>query len=271
VLWSPDKDKVITSFGNNGNSTFFSHDFGSNQSKKLPSGMDSVVWSSSGDRIIYKFYDPKAQKRSINISNSDGSNWTKLTDTDSKNVSLAMIPQSSLVAFWNSPTSSEPTTLDAVDTTGGATKTIFLGKFGADYLWSPSGDETLISSVDSKGGSKISLGTINKDGGNYIDLGVSTFASKCVWSKDGKTIYCAVPTFPDQDMTLPDDYLSGKISSQDTFFKIDLSTGKQQKITDLNNLNAAYDAQDLFLSSDESSLFFVNKLDGRLYRIDFGS
>jgi hypothetical protein len=268
VFWSPGKDKAVAYLKNSGNASFFLYDFNSNQSKELPSGIDSVSWSNLGDKIIYKFYDSKSQKRSINISDPDGSNWTKLADTDSKNISLTQIPQSSRIAFWSSPTAYEATTLKTVGITGGEIKTLLLGKFGADYLWSSSGEESLISLVDSKGGSKMSLGTINKDGGGYMNLDIPTFVSKCVWSKDGKTVYYALPTFSDTSMTLPDDYASGKISSQDTFWKLNMGNGKKERVVDLSKISGSYDAQELFLSSDENILFFVNRLDGKLYRVD---
>ena len=49
---------------------------------------------------------------------------------------------------------------------------------------------------------------------------------------------------------------------------MDLRSGKKERIVDLSKITGSYDAADLFLSSDESALFFVNKLDGKLYRID---
>lgn len=268
VLWNSTQDKVITYFNKEGKASFFLYDFNSKESKQLPDGTDSVNWTTAGNQIIYKFYDSKTKKRSISIADPDGSNWKKLADINFKNVNLAQIPKSPMIAFWNSPNSLETTSLKTVGMMGGETKEIFSGKFGADYLWSPTGEKALVSSVETKGGTKMVLGSINKNGGEYTDLGIPTFVSKCVWSKDGKIIYYALPTFSKGSVLLPDEYLSKKVSSQDTFWKMNLVTGEKERVVELNEIKGNFDAQDLFLSSDEKALFFLNRFDGKLYRID---
>lgn len=268
IFWSPSREKVISYFNKDGNASFYLYDFSKKESKQLPVGTDSVSWINNGSQIVYKFYDSKTKNRSISIADPDGSNWKKLSDINYKNVNLAQIPKSSMIAFWNSPNSLESTSLKTIPISGGEAKEIFSGKFGADYLWSPTGEKALVSSVDSKGGSKISLGSINKNGGEYIDFGIPTFVSKSVWTKDGKNIYYALPIFSKDSAMLPDEYANKKISSQDTFWKMDLITGEKERIVELDQIKGNFDAENLFLSSDESALFFVNRFDGKLYRID---
>ena len=62
---------------------------------------------------------------------------------------------------------------------------------------------------------------------------------------------------------MPDDYYKGKIeSSAEEIVKMNLDTGENKKI-----ISADFDAHNLFLSKDETYLFFINKKDGRLYRL----
>jgi len=181
---------------------------------------------------------------------------------------IAPVPQSSFVSFWNSPNSFNETSLNLVSTVGGEVKKIFSGKFGSDYLWSPNGTKSLVSYAESKGGTKIWLALINSNGGEFQNLNIPTLVSKCVWSKDSKFIYYALPAFSSENSVLPNDYQGGKVSSVDTFWKMDVATGKSERIVEVKDINSPYDASNLFLSPSEDILFFINKKDGKLYGIN---
>ncbi|KKS65976.1 MAG: hypothetical protein UV36_C0038G0004 [Parcubacteria group bacterium GW2011_GWC2_42_6] len=91
-------------------------------------------------------------------------------------------------------------------------------------------------------------------------------ADKCVWSKDGVTIFCALPQKMTTNAVWPDDYYKGLVVLEDDFYKIDLSASTKTKIAG-SSTETGYDAQDLFLSPKEDYLFFVNKKDGLLYSL----
>ncbi|MDO8529732.1 MAG: hypothetical protein Q7S18_03625 [bacterium] len=267
ILWSSDKKKVISRFNNGGKIEYSVYDYKTKKVSKLPSGASDVVWNNLGDGILYKYTDLKG-KKTLNSANSDGGNWKKIADISSNNTSITPIPQSSFVSFWNSPDALEETSMNLVSSLGGETKKTFSGKYGADYLWSPDGTKSLVSFVDAKGGSNISLATINSNGGELQALNVPTFASKCVWSKDNKIVYYALPGFSSSNYVLPNDYQNKTISSTDTFWKIDITSGKTERIVDTQEIKAAYDATNLFLSPSEDILFFINRTDGKLYGIN---
>jgi len=226
-----------------------------------------------GDKIIYKYYDGKTKKWTLNIADSDASNWKELTGLEYQNMRIIQIPHSSLISFWNAANSFEETNFSIVSMMGGEKKTIFSKKFGADYLWSPNGERVLVSSVENKGGSRLNLAVMNSHGGEYSNLGTPTMASKCVWSGDNTTAYCAFPGNIPESAVMPNDYQEGKIQTKDTFWKINTAAGgKKERVVEIEDLNAiqiSFDAKNLFLSSDEEALFFVNSYDGRLYRINF--
>jgi len=147
---------------------------------------------------------------SLNISDPNGKNWTKLTPINTKYISMAPIPKTGLLSVWNAPYASTETILGTVSLLGGETKTLFSGNFGTDYLWSNDGKHVLLSSANKKNGSKTSLYILNDQGKDYKALNIPTFASKCVWSKDNKTIYYALPGLIPDNSVLPNDYISGK-------------------------------------------------------------
>jgi hypothetical protein len=67
---------------------------------------------------------------------------------------------------------------------------------------------------------------------------------------------------------MPNDYLANKFNTTDTFWKIDTVTGKKDRPLEANQITGQYDAAQLFFNTDESQLFFVNKGDGKIMRID---
>jgi hypothetical protein len=266
AFWSPDGTKVISKFVQNGTVKFFYYDYSAKAGVSLKNNLDTVVWQNN-NKIFYKYYDPKTQARTLNIADPDGSNWNKIADLGYKKVSIAPIPRTGLVSFWNSPDAGLETDLESAPVLGGAQTQLLKGNFGTDYLWSSDGSAVLFSRSDQKNGSKIQLGVMNDRGGEFKDLGIATFVSKSVWSKNGKNVYCALPESFPANVTLPNDYLSGKFNTNDSFWKLDTTTGKKTSILDANQTSAKIDASNLFLNADESMLFFVNKIDGKLYKL----
>lgn len=268
VYWSPDHSKVVTMFEKNGQITFFEYDYALQKGLQLKSGLDTVVWDNLGTKIFYKYYDAGKQERTLNIANPDGSGWQKITDLEFKNVSIAPVPSTAAVSYWNYPSANEKTKFYAVSATGGEPKVVLGEKYGADYLWSPDGTQALVSSLSDKDRKMTALGIVSA-GGEYKDLGIPTLVSKCVWSIDGKTIYYALPGDIPDSAVMPDDYQNKKFFTDDTYWKMDVATGKKERIIDASSINGKHDSTNLFLSATEDALYFVNRVDGKLYKIDF--
>jgi hypothetical protein len=271
VIWSPDRTKAITKFvDGSGNVQFYYYNFSSSTSSPLKKNLDEVSWDSLGNKIFYKYYDPASKERTLNIADPDGTSWKKLADLTYRNVAIAPVPQSGVVSFWNKADSLAATDMESIPVIGGDKKMIFKDKFGADYLWNNSGTNVLMSHVDTKGSSKMQLALINFNGGEYTNLGIPTFVSKCVWSKDNKTIYYSLPGNLASNAMLPNDWDNGTIKTSDTFWKLDMTSKKPTRIIeleDMQKINIQFDATNLFLSSNEAYLFFLNRLDGKIYRL----
>lgn len=267
IDWSPDTLKVISSSQKNGLYKFYYYDYKTNYAVPLVKNIDAIVWQNN-NKIFYKYYDPKTKKATLNISDPDGKNWNTIAPLGHVHFDFSPVPRTGLASFWNSPDAFYETSFQSVPIIGGEVKVLLSGKFGADYLWSPSGNQFLVSHSDQKGGAKTQLAIANDRGGEYKNLEIPTFVSKCSWSKDNKTVYYALPGGMPENAILPNDYLNGKFNSTDTFWKIDTSTGEKTRIVDLGKISGRFDATHPFLNADESMLFFVNRIDGKLYRID---
>ncbi len=266
INWSKDSEFAIIDF-DDGNIRIIDHKTGNKT--ELKKNADSAGWANINNKIIYKYYEEKTKERSLNISDLDGSNWKKLTDVDFRYVNFQKIASSIQLAFWPKADASTNTKLLKINITGtGTPQEIFSNKFGADYLFSPDGSKFIVSYVTKENGKKMNLGVANNQGKEYKDLNIPTLVQKVVWSKDGNVIYYAQPGESPSESVMPNDYLENKFFTQDTFWKMDLKTGKKERLINLDELTEQIDAVNLFLSKTENALFFINKRNSLLYRIN---
>ncbi|EKE11564.1 MAG: hypothetical protein ACD_15C00059G0002 [uncultured bacterium] len=267
VYWSPNQGMVISKFSSGAGYPKFSFfDYLTKKASRLNESIGAVSWQSN-KKIIYTYFDNKNKEKSINISDPNGENWNKITTFSSDSISIAPVPKSGFISFWNKPDSFSETLFQSTPIMGGETKVLSSGVFGADYLWNSDGTMFLRSNVDQKGGHKMELGFANSLGGEYKNIGLPTFVSKCVWSKNNSFVFCALPGSISEKNILPNDYLDSSFTTNDTFWKVNLKTGEKTRVVPLEELKTTYDATGLFLSYNESYLFFVNKIDDKLYRI----
>lgn len=275
--WSPERDKAIVLLEDeNKNKRYVLYEYKKGEIKEYEQLMDYAVWAGSDSRIVYKKYNQADGTRSLMIAQADGKNERKIADIPWKMISIASVKNKNSIFFWNLPVANEKTQLKKASVIGisgnSANEAEIISKeterYGADYLWSNDGSRILISSVSDANGSGMKLGISNEHGEKYEDLNIPTLVSKCVWSKDDSFIFCAVPTAIEPSVVMPNDYRTGKFFTKDIFWKVNTQTGERVRLVELNDIKEDYDADKLFLSPSEDALFFTNRIDNRLYRIN---
>lgn len=267
LLWAPSFIGALAQIESNGDTIWNFIDLRDQSLTSLRKEMSRLSWNTLGDGIYYLYTDPATGNRSINTSSYNGSNWRKLLDLGTNDYFVSSIPQSSQVAFWNRPDGLEESRLESISLTGENHKTLFTGRFGADYLWSPNSRFILVGSVEGKGSNALTVGLIDENGENYHDLLMPTLINKITWSKDNQTLYYSLPNAFPTGTILPNDYFGKPISTKDTFWKMNIKTGKRERLVPLNEIEQAFDATDLFLSSDETTLYFIDRATNKLYRV----
>lgn len=265
IVWSPDMSRALVK-KNDTEWVLFTRE--TKTVEVLKPGIESPAWTSLGDRIVYKYYDSNVGKRTINIASPNGTNWDVIGETEFQFLEMRAVPKSSLMALWNWGNAFEKTSLRTLSLVGNETREIFSSNFGADYVFSPDGTKILVSNVIEKGGSAISLALLNSGGGNYRNLFIPTLAGKTVWSKNSRMLYYALPGSLPPGSILPNDYYRKPILTTDTFWKADTETGEKSRVVDPSDIDRNYDAENLVLDTDETTLFFRNRHDRRLYRIN---
>jgi len=268
IIWNKPKNKAVIKRKNGADkSKFLLLDLAQKSVIPLKDNVDSVAWSGMGDKIIYKYYDGKTKKRTLEISDPDGNNWRKIADIYFFSVEISAIPGSSEISFWPSPEAHTSSIVSAVNFSGENKKEILKDRWGVDILWSPNGKSAAVSHIDQKGGRQADLAIMNPDGGQFRALAFPSFVRKCAWSADSKYLFCALPGNIPETAVLPNDWLEGKIATSDTFWKIEASTGKKERLIEVDKINGSFDVLNPFLSADEKTFFFTNKADGKLYKV----
>lgn len=267
IVWSPTKLQTLLLIKKDGGALWHLADFRNQTIVPLRSDMSRLAWTTIGDRILYQSTDAATGERSLHIASPDGSNWRNLANLGKEDHFIQAIPQSSLIAFWTKTDARQAGTLEVMSINGDSRRTIVTGRFGADFLWSPDNQHILIQSTNTSGGNTSSLGLTDEDGAGYRNLFAPSFITKAVWSKDSETIYYALPNSFPSDAAIPNDYYGRPIYTNDTFWKMNIRTGKKERLVSLEEITEGYDASDVFLSPTETDLYFIDRKTSRLYRI----
>lgn len=145
---------------------------------------------------------------------------------------------------------------------------------GLDYKWSGEALLGLVFKTDlSRRGGVLAL--YDASGNLVTNLSILTMPSKCGFdvvpgqtngtstAAASKFLYCAIPANTDllKTKTLPDEYQKRAFFTKDDFFKIDLRDGSVSGVFSGENV----DVDNLKVFG--GNLFFINRMDGKLYAI----
>lgn len=93
-------------------------------------------------------------------------------------------------------------------------------------------------------------------------VSIQTIVDKCAWStKNKNTVFCAVPRSLPNGI-YPDDWYKGKVSFDDSLWKIDVASGETENLFDPElEVGISMDIFKLSLDKEENVLLFTNKKD----------
>ncbi len=263
AVWSGDKQKVIGIFSENGKTKKYFYDYNTNQSSLLNDKIGYVSWSPDSKKICYQFSESSGRSN-ISTANPDGTGYKNIFKTRLDNLIIEW-PIKEKISLRQPASGLSQNFLYALNSDNGDFVRVLSDIYGLSVKWSPKADKILFSSTDALGkGPHLTLA--DESGANFKELKLSGIADKCIWSKDDKTIFCALPQQISEYATWPDDYYKGTLIIDDDIYKINLETGEKTKIIGSGE-SGSFDAQELFLSPKEDYLFFTNRKDGLLWSL----
>jgi hypothetical protein len=191
-------------------------------------------------------------KATLNQSDANGSNYQTITEMYETDDEISVSPDGKSILFWRTQNRDARNIISFLSPDGKVYKAVVNEGYNMGVSWSQDSRRFVFGKRNSTSG--YDLWSADLLSGELKNLGVATLPEKAVWSKNGATVFAAVPTRG----------VAGNGLTEDTIIKINVATGEKVEI----NPGAAIDAQSLFLSSDETKLFFRNNQDRSLYYID---
>ncbi len=247
TIWSSDKQEVISQFYSLSGTQYKYYNFQTKQSATLNS-LQLPAFSPDGSQIVSFASSLDANGTyNILISQPNGSISKKIFSTRLSYVNLYW-PQDNLLAFEVSDNRGHSKLFSL--TKEGEVGEILTDAQNLKTQWSPDGQLLLFSKVGDTSQTELSYQNI-MDGSETL-LPVTTSASKCAWSIDGKTIVCAVPT------------ASG---DGEELYKVDVTNKTKQLIT---ALGPNMQVQEMLLSNIDNYAIFLNSYDERIYSVKIG-
>lgn len=226
--------------------------------RSLPQNTEDLSFDPEGRNIIVSLTETGAS--GLTTIDTDGLKQTRLTATKIPDLVLEWFSPNA-VALKTKPSGLAYGLLYVLNTKTKKISRVIGSTYGLTASFSPSGNRILYAKTDSDG-RDLELKVLNADKKTEINLNIMSLPEKCAWSQDNRTLFCGVINTEDNPV-MPDDYYKNKIDvSSEDVVRINLDNGQTQKL-----IGGAFNVSRPFLSPDESYLFFINKKDGRLYRL----
>jgi len=270
VLWGRDSLFIARYLNDEGVIKSFSAEIPSSQGGSLVKiageflgdDIESIIISPDGSNIFY------LSEFGANIigtgAHFDGGSKRQLFSHPLKEWSLQWV-ENGTISLTTKPSSSALGYSFLLNKNTGSINRVYGDLAGLTTLYSPNGAKVLLSYIEG-GALRTRVYTLKE--GALSSFPLSTFASKCIWSKKfTDMIYCAAPDqLPDGEY--PDDWYKGLVSFTDNLWKINLDSGSVSLLVSPREFaREEIDVVDLFLDDEEKYLFFTNKKDSTLWRL----
>jgi len=229
----------------------------------LPQGNLGAIANRLTDDVFYMM--SSGDEIDVFVSDNFGSSNSKIMTTPIKDWNVSWSGET-VVSMTTKPAFGVGGFLYELNSNTGSFNKVLGPVNGLTTLTSPYIDLTLYSEIEL---GTFSLNTYDIDNNSSTRLSLTTLPEKCAWSpKNTSVIYCAVPkSLPGSLM--PDAWYQGSISFDDVIWKIDVESGLQEVIVDLEEFaNNPVDAIELVVNKDETALLARDKGTGELWLID---
>jgi len=264
VEWASTKDKAIIEYPDGFK---IMYDFKNQKQYSIPNNWQDFSWDPLGQQIAFKATSQYPENNWLAVAQADGTNATPIEHMgdNADKVTVSWSPNNQIIAFsaTGQPRGEWQQEILLIGQHSENFKSLVIDGRGFEPQWNPRGDSIAYSvySVDSSYKPTLYLVKAAGDeiGSNKINTGLNTWSHKCAFNNGGSALYCAVPRdLPTGSGLVPE--LATNL--KDDFYKIDTTTGEVSFLAE--GAMGAYDVGQIFVSSDDSTLYFVDYDTGRL-------
>lgn len=262
VLWTPSKTHAVIEFYTDEELRRLSSRYTGTStvsSAFLPSDIQEITVSLTDDLIVYTAAG-EGGGTILFSARPDNSNIKRITTLPVPDFEL-LWPAANSVILKQKPSAYADGYLFTMNPASKLLTRILEKKEGMDVLWMP-GKTTFLYMQTEREGTRASLHVSSLAEQTVVDLPFVTLPEKCAWAPaSDATLFCAIPETIPNKTHLPDDWWQGTLSFNDALWRVNVSTGEREQLLPARQ----FDGINLFLSKDESFLFFTNKKDGSLW------
>jgi hypothetical protein len=228
------------------------YDLNSGTSHKLDPRIKNAVLMKSGDKVAYNYFDETTGTGNISIANSDFQAYKNILPTRFDGWGIGWLSDTMLTLIKPAITDIPSVSVFKLSTDGVTFENILEFKNNLEIAWS-SDNQKILYSYANPSTKENGLYFMDLALKNEVALNQNIDASKCVWSIDDKTVYCATSSGfvildTSSDQPTPQPLAQAVVGAGD----------------------AAASATDLELTSIEDYLIFKNLSDGKLYGLGLG-
>ena len=275
IEWSANKDKAVIAFSENEgeDKEYALFDLNTQQVIKYDKKYQAVSLSPDQSEIVYLYKDDVNDISNISVTDPyDTSKYKPLYRYSKAGIKLAWIDKVNVAVRPDDKkvTGYEEDNVETVFKTTDDTFRVVIGdQYSVSSKESLNKKMLLFNQSDVKNPRQISLNIIDGHGLQEPKyLGIDTLVSKCAWNRDNKNVVCGVPDFWPNNMIMPDDYISERFISTDSFYKINTETQQVALIAPSTSFISTYDVQGQGVSKDGKIFYFKNRVDDKLYALN---
>lgn len=264
VNWAPNNDKAVLEYPDGSNILY---NFATGKQVTIPAHWQDFSFSPDSNSLVSKSIGLDPANSWLVISNDDGSNPVAVEKigNNANKVYPSWSPNQSIVAMHTEGLDFNRQELFFVGQNSENFKSTIIEGRGFQSQWSDEGDRLLYSVYSSEDSLNPKLWIVKASpdeiGQSRTSLDLATWSSKCTFASNDE-IYCAVPDqLPDGAGLFPE--LAD--NTEDHLYKIDLKNGTKKLVA---VPNGAYNISDIVVSQDQKNLFFTDKQNNNLYKID---
>jgi Tol biopolymer transport system component len=270
IDWAKDGMQAVLTFPDN---TKVIYNFATKKQISLPTEYSGFSFSPDGGELVSKYLDASNKDNQWLVVTTNTGTSAQSVEQLGRNadyVTSSWSPNNTVIASYEKATNTDQSEIIFLGKNGENLPSATIPGKGFEPLWSSDGQHILFSAYSSVTNDNPHLylmnGSSSSLGQNIIDLGLDTWAHKCVFSQNGYTVYCAVPYYLNAGSG-PQPSLSSSIP--DNIYEINLVRGTSNMIAMPVDSSGAqrFSIGALRLSPDESNLMFLDQQTGSVQRI----
>jgi hypothetical protein len=264
VVWAPQKNKAIIEYPDGAKILY---NFDTKKQVTLPAHWQNFDFSADGGKIVMKSIGLDRENNWLAIANDDGSGSTPLENigANANTVISSWSPNGQTVAIYTKGVDLDRQEVFFVGLNGENFKSTIVEGYGFQPQWSKTGDRLAYSIYSNNTDMKPELWAVDAQGDSIgaerKDLGVATWASKCVFA-DNTTMYCGVPETLDKGAGL---FPETAQNTRDNLYKIDIATGEKSLVA---VPDGDFNMSNLVVTAGGNNLYFTDANTKILHKIE---